>query len=61
MLKCLRPLFISKYFRSNLLTSTQSGFPAGHSTQDLLLKVEEDWKNALDCDDLVDSIFIEGI
>ena len=41
--------------------STQSGFPAGHSTHDLLLKVVEDWKNVLDCDDLADAIFIEGV
>jgi len=46
------------YFSSNnLLHSAQSGFCPGHSTQDILIKVTEDWKFALDQDDIVGVTF----
>ena len=41
------------------MTPAQSGFCPGHSTQDLLIKVVEDWKSALDCDNLVGTVFID--
>ena len=51
---------VCSYFLSNgLLDSTQSGFRPGHSTQDVLLKVTEDWKLALDSDDLVGIVFVD--
>lgn len=38
----------------------QSGFRPGHSTQDLLLMLTEDWKSALDCNDFVGgAVFID--
>ena len=43
----------------NLFTMAQSGFCSGHSTQDVLLWVTEDWKLALDADDLVGIMFID--
>ena len=51
---------IYSYFSTNnLLSSAQSGFRSGHSTQDLLIKVPEDWKIALDCDKIVGITFID--
>ena len=48
------------YFLSNNpLTPAQSGFRPGHSTQDLLLMVTEDWKSALDYNDFVGAVFID--
>ena len=49
----------SYFLSNNLLTPAQSGFQPGHSTQDLLLKVTEDWKGALDHDCLVSAVFID--
>ena len=49
----------SYFLLNNLLTPAQSGFCPGHSTQDLLLKVTEDWKSALDHDYLVVVVFID--
>ena len=37
----------------------QSGFHPGHSTQDLLIKITEDWKFALDEDGIVGITFID--
>ena len=51
---------IYSYFSSNnLLSPAQSGFRPGHSTQDLLIKVTEDWKFALDRDEIVGITFID--
>ena len=51
---------VTSYFISNdLFTEAQSGFRSGHSTQDVLLRVTEDWKLALDADDLVGIMFID--
>ena len=51
---------VTSYFISNdLFTKAQSGFRSGHSTQDVLLRVTEDWKLALDADDLVGIMFID--
>jgi len=51
---------VYSYFLSNgLLDSAQSGFHPGHSTQDILLKVTDDWKLALDIDNLVGIVFID--
>ena len=51
---------VFSYFSSNgLFTPAQSGFRPGHSTQDLLLKVTEDWRCALDNDDLTGAVFID--
>ena len=49
---------VFSYFSSNgLLTLVQSG--RSHSTQDLLLKVTEDCRCALDNDDLTGAVFID--
>ena len=51
---------VYSYFSSNnLLSPAQSGFRPGHSTQDLLIKVTEDWKFALDSDEIVGITFID--
>ena len=48
------------YFSLNsLLTCIQSVFHSGHSIQNFLLKVTEDWKCALDNDDLTGAVFID--
>ena len=49
----------SYFLLNNLLTPAQSGFRPGHSTQDLLLMVIEDWKRALDYNDIVGAVFID--
>ena len=41
-----------------MLSPAQSGFHPGHSTQDLLIKVTEDWKFALDSNEIVGVTFI---
>ena len=51
----------SYFLLNNLLMPAQSGFRPGHSNQDLLLKVTEDWKSALDRDYLVGTVFIDLI
>ena len=43
----------------NLLTGSQSGFRPGHSAQDLVLKVVDDWRGYLDDDEIVGSLFID--
>ena len=43
----------------NLLTGSQSGFRPGHSAQDLVLKVVDDWRGYLDNDEIVGSLFID--
>lgn len=43
----------------NLLTDSQSGFRPGHSTQDLILKVVDDWRVSLDKDNIVGTLFID--
>ena len=48
----------SYFLSNNLLNPAQSGFRPGHSTQDVLLKVTEDWKFSLDIDDLIGVVFI---
>ena len=51
---------VTSYFISNnLFAKAQSGFRSGHSTQDVLLRVTEDWKLALDDDNLVGIMFID--
>ena len=51
---------IYSYFSiNNLLSPAQSGFRSGHSTQDLLITVTEDWKFALDSDEIVGITFID--
>ena len=51
---------IYSYFSTNnLLSPAQSGFRPGHSSQDLLIKVTEDWKFALDSDEIVGITFID--
>ena len=51
---------VYSYFSSNnLLSPAQSGFHPGHSTQDLPIKVTEDWKLALDKDEIVGITFID--
>ena len=49
----------SYFLSNNLPTPAQSGFRPGHSTQDLLLMVIEDWKGALDYNDIVGAVFID--
>ena len=43
----------------NLLTGSQSGFRPGHSAQDLVFKVVDDWRGYLDDDEIVGSLFID--
>ena len=43
----------------NLLTGSQSGFTPGHSAQDLVLKVVDDWRGHLDNHEIVGSLFID--
>ena len=43
----------------NVLTGSQSGFRPGHSAQDLVLKVVDDWREYLDDDEIVGSLFID--
>lgn len=51
---------VTSYFISNnLFSKAQLGFHSGHSTQDVLHWVTEDWKLALDDDNLVDIMFID--
>ena len=51
---------VYSYFSSNnLLSPAQCGFRPGHCTQDLLIKVTEDWKFALDEDEIVGIAFID--
>ena len=51
---------VTSYFISNnLFAKAQSGFRSGHSTQDVLLRVTEDWKLALDDENLVGIMFID--
>ena len=45
--------------KRNLLTGSQSGFRPGHSAQDLVLKVVDDWRGYLDDDEIVGSLFID--
>ena len=47
------------FVRKNLLTGSQSGFRPGHSAQDLVLKVVDDWRGYLDDDEIVGSLFID--
>ena len=43
----------------SLLHEAQSGFRSNHSTQDVLLKVVEDWRNSIEADQIVASVFID--
>lgn len=43
----------------NLLNKVQSGFRPQHSTQDVLLKMVDDWKRALDMNDILGTVLID--
>ena len=44
--------------KNNLLTSHQSGFRPGHSTEDVLLRTIDDWRLAIDSGKVVAAVFI---
>ena len=44
---------------NNLLHSTQFGFRPGHSTQDVLVSLVDEWREVLDDDKLVGTIFMD--
>ena len=44
---------------NNLLHATQFGFRPGHSTQDVLVSLVDEWREVLDDDKLVGTIFMD--
>ena len=49
----------SYLLEKNILHSVQSGFRPGHTTRDLLVRLVESWRNALDEDLLVGSVMVD--
>ena len=48
------------YMESNtLIRLAQSGFRPCHSTQDLLVKAIDDWRKALDSDEVVGTVLVD--
>ena len=44
---------------NSLLHTAQFGFRPGHSTQDALVSLVDEWREALDSDMLVGSVFLD--
>ena len=61
--KVFESLVFSQVYRflmqQNILNEIQSGFRVGYCTQDVLLKVVDDWRRNLDKGEIVGSIFVD--
>ena len=61
--KVFESLVFSQVYRflmqQNILNEIQSGFRTGYCTQDVLLKVVDDWRRSLDKGEIVGSIFVD--
>jgi len=47
------------FCKRNLLSEKQSGFPYGHSTQDVLLHVSDSFLSAIDSGHYVGAVFLD--